>query len=64
MCDQNCDNCEYKAVNRGRTGHCYMFKLEPEGMCEQFSMSREAIKSMSIDLTTIKNDFLREMLAP
>lgn len=29
----NCEACEYKAMNDGEDGHCYMFKNEPTEVC-------------------------------
>ena len=58
MCDMNCQNCYYKAINPAEDeGHCYMFAVEPLGECRQFRMSREAQQSMERELdklTTLK----------
>lgn len=51
MCDMNCQNCYYKAINPvADEEHCYMFAVEPSGECRQFRMSREAQQSMKREL--------------
>lgn len=51
MCDMNCQNCYYKAINPAEDeGHCYMFAVEPSGECRQFRLSREAQQSMEREL--------------
>ncbi|MGK2231163.1 MAG: hypothetical protein ACI92O_000321 [Colwellia sp.] len=54
MCDKNCNNCEYKEINVGREGHCYMFRVEPEDYCGQFVFSQQAQREMSIALNSIQ----------
>lgn len=46
MCNMNCRNCYYREINPADdSGHCYMFKHEPEGDCLQFKLSKAAVKS-------------------
>lgn len=32
----NCTTCQYKRLNAGREGWCYMFRNAPDGECAQY----------------------------
>jgi hypothetical protein len=55
MCNMNCNNCHYKAMNPPEDdGHCYMFQEEPEGDCRQFALSSQAKNPLAIDIDNIR----------
>ena len=54
MCNQNCDNCEYKLSKPADDdGFCYMFEQEPDGDCLQFRLSRRAKQAMARDIRAL-----------